>query len=369
MADLLRRDFLGPYIGAAAVATRQTLYNFAVQRSLMEAAVSPLNRPTLVPFVFPGYVAVALSPLGLMRYSTAFFVWAGINVCMSFWMALRLGKKFGTSQTEKVAIAVSVLASTPLLLTIMQGQLAMPVALGITEALIALREGRAVRAGLWLSLGLFKPQLIALPLISLVAARCWRLLFPFCIVMAATLCISFAVEGVWIVSYVTFLLKYPYMGAALARSYPSAMQNWLGAMVVSLGNHSLAYFLAMILSVSAILISILVCSSRQKRLYVRLALAVLLGVLACPHLYMHDLVIAIPAGVVLWSRRHEVGSVFTYLVILEPLISLIGQVIPPSGIQWMPWYIAVVVTLAVYRMYTPTGVLGLHPPNGGLSNA
>jgi len=363
------RDFLGPYVGALAVTHGEArhLYQFSVQRELMDAATAPLQRPLLMPFVFPAYVAAALSPLGLLSYPAAFLVWTAVNACLAAWMCARLAIQFGRSRQESLAVAAALLASTPLLLTIFQGQLGVAVALGLSESLIALRAGRSFRAGVWLALGLLKPQLVLLPLLALLAGRCWPALKAFALVAGIVLAGSFAVAGEWIGPYLAFLRNYPRMGRAVPISYPTAMQNWLGAVVALLHDQGskLSEALAGALALATALIVIQVCrsggkaeSSGRHDWHVRFALATLLGVLVCPHVYMHDVIIALPAGVVLYAAAQDSRAagqrsrrLLIVLLALEPVVALGAQLAMghfPTPVQWMPWYLAASGGLMIY---------------------
>lgn len=361
------RDFLGPYVGALAVAQGQGghLYQFSVQRELIDQATAPLHRPLLMPFVFPAYVAVAISPLGHLPYPTAFLIWTALNVGLAAWMCLRLAQQFSRSGREATAVLVTLLASTPLLLTIFQGQLGVPVALGITEALIAFRARRRFRAGLWLGLGLLKPQLVLVPLLALVAGRCWPALKSFALVAITGLAASFAVAGAWIGPYLAFLKNYPQLGPAVPLSYPTAMQNWLGAVVTLTHRQGSAVSaVAGALALITVLVAIYICRSGcavenrfgGEEWSWRFAVATLLGIVACPHVYMHDVVVALPAGAALYAAFAEHSNrrsarVLVALLALEPVLALVGQLQMghfPLPIQWMPWYLAAVGALAIH---------------------
>ncbi len=369
MAEISRRDFLGPFIGASAACAGQVkhLYDVAVQRALMDAALAPLSRSALVPFVFPAYVALLLRPLGCLSYATAYFAWMAVNILLALWMAVRLASHFASSRQEWAATLITVLASPPLLLTIWQGQLSLPVAAGLTEAIIALHTGRTARAGLWLALGLVKPQLIALPFLALVAAGYWKACTRFLLAASALMVSSWVLAGAWLAPYLRFLKEYPQLGRALALSYPTVMQNWLGALVTLFRAHQspLAQRIAAALAVVSVLAALWLCRSRDA-FWARFAVAIVLGVLACPHLYMHDVVCALPAGVALWSKFrsgpplrtraiHYVGV----LLALEPAVAFAGILQLGNGflpIQWLPWYLALVSVLAI-RLLQPEATL------------
>src|ERR1700746_977795 len=87
-----RRDFSSVYVGAriAADGRGSQLYNLEVQRNLMNAVIAPYSRRNLLPYIYPAYVAVLLSPLGKLSLGKAFLVWTGINFLATAWIARHL---------------------------------------------------------------------------------------------------------------------------------------------------------------------------------------------------------------------------------------------------------------------------------------
>src|SRR5215469_17224824 len=61
-----KRDFLCLYVGARAAAEghSQQVYESQLQSQLTNSAILPYHRSTLLPFVYPAYVALLLAPLG-----------------------------------------------------------------------------------------------------------------------------------------------------------------------------------------------------------------------------------------------------------------------------------------------------------------
>jgi hypothetical protein len=204
-------------------------------------------------------------------------------------------------------------------------------------------------------------------------------LLAFSIALAAILGLSIAAIGFWIEKYVGFLVDYNRLGAELSL-YPDAMQNWRG-LVCSLlkTDHGVAVRSALLgLSLLSVLVVFLVCSRSSPRSSTwdsrlvsapqreaRYATAVLLGLLSSPHLYMHDWVVALPAGLVLWSFAREAYSkafskrfhatALLWLLGLSPMVFFVAQFIMGrllQSIQLVPVYMSVVVAVAVLVLHT-----------------
>ncbi len=213
------RDFSSVYVGAHVVASGRgpQLYDLGLQRSLMDAAILPYHRRTMLPFIYPAYVAVLLSPLGQMPLSRAFLVWTGINLLATAWTAKQLFALGGGSPQRRAAVLVAFLVWMPLQLTLLHGQFGMVCTLGFTQALISLKAGKPWQAGCWLALGLLKPQLLAFPLIALCLWRCWRTLAAFLTSSATVLGISFAKLGFWVPAYLRLIAGFSSMGREVSR--------------------------------------------------------------------------------------------------------------------------------------------------------
>src|SRR5579864_2383029 len=170
-----KMDFLGIYVGPRAVAAGlgSSLYELPVQKTISAEAIRPYER-SVMPYVYPAYVAVVLRPLGSLGFRAAVKVWLFLNLAAVFWSGTRLSRLFASTGLDRVAILAVCLAWTPLQLTLVQGQMGMWATVGFVEGLIALRSGKSWRAGLWLSLGLLKPQLVLFPLLLFVIWRCWQ---------------------------------------------------------------------------------------------------------------------------------------------------------------------------------------------------
>jgi hypothetical protein len=362
------RDFVGVYVGARLVATGHgsQLYNVGAQRGMMNIVIAPLHRSRLMPFVYPPYIALLLSPLAKFSLSIALAIWIGINISVAGIMCAAL-LRLGSSRTERFALLVFALAWIPLHLTIIQAQLGLLTALGITGAIISLRNNRHVQAGFWLALGVFKPQLLVFPLVILAAWRCWRSLGSFFAVLAALTGLSFAKFGFWPPNYFAFLREYSRLGEQ-ASLYPSAMQNWRGLVFALLKTDTsiASLSLTVIFSLGSLILLFWLfanpaqnarITSDSKQIAVwkpRFAVAILLGALSSPHLYLHDWVVAIPALSILLLSVQPIsparsGRAIRLLIGVSPFAALAAQfnLLPGSGfIQVVPWCMALIVVVA-----------------------
>ena len=367
------RDFSSVYVGARAVASGHSaqLYDFGLQRALMDAAILPYHRRNMLPFIYPAYVAVLLAPLGKMSLSRAFLVWTGINLLATAWTAKQLLGYGATSPRQRAALLVAFLIWTPLQLTLVGGQFGLVCTLGLAQMMLSLQAGKPSRAGCWLVLGLLKPHLLVFPLLALWLWRCWRTLASFLLSTALVFGISFAKLGFWIPAYLRFLANFSSMGRELSL-WPTAMQNWRGLVAVLLGNDTslAAHAWLTALSIASLVLLVAVCRRSQSVLpggpslprdwQARFAVAVLLGLLVSPYLYLHDWVFAAPALVVLFhfaSDRHSRaangrdrwGAALAWLIGLAPFVCFAAQfgIWPLSRIQLVPWYMGLLVGAAL----------------------
>ena len=392
MAYAWDRDFSSVFVGAQAVASGRgtQLYDLGLQRSLMDVAILPYHRRTMLPFIYPAYVAVLLSPLGKMPLPGAFLVWTGINLLATAWTAKQLLGLGGGSPQRRGALLVVFLVWTPLQLTLLHGQFGMVCTLGFTQAMISLKAGKPWQAGCWLALGLLKPQLLAFPLISLCLWRCWRTLAAFLASSAIVLGISFVKLGFWVPAYLRLIAGFSSMGREVSR-YPTAMHNWRGLVAVLLGSDTsvAARGLLMALSIASLLLLVWVChrgmralpdgSSLPRDWQARFALAILLGLLVSPYLYLHDWVLAAPALVALFrvvsdlpflrtngrtNGTDRAAAAMAWLIGVAPFVCFAAQfgIWPQaSRIQLVPWAMGSLVVVSVLVLGRGAG-LPASPP-------
>jgi hypothetical protein len=86
----------------------------------------------------------------------------------------------------------------------------------------------------------------------------------------------------------------------------------------------------------------------------RFGAAIVMGILVSPYLYLHDWVLAAPAFIALFhfagSLRARAGTALVWLIGLSPFVCFATQfgIWPQSShIQLVPWYMGLLVVLAV----------------------
>ena len=382
LAYAYRYDFVSAYIGARAVVTGQGshLYDLDLQRRLTTAALAPYTRPLLLPYIYPGYVAVLIAPLGWLSYAGAFVTWSLVNLVAAGWAIGRLVRATVRPAGERLVLFLVAASFMPLLLGLLQGQFQILPLLGLVEAILALRAGHDRRAGAWLLLGLTKPHLVLLPLFVLLLWRRWRALAVFAAGALLVSGLALLFLGNWLAGYIAFLVELTRQGPALA-DYPVAMHNWRGLLFVLLGDNSpFAWGVLLALDVASVLLLAWVCRSPAGRPSpdragsaglgpageICFALAILLGLLVSPHLYLHDAVVALPAGFILWRATLVTPSTswrltaLRWLLAVGPLAAVLAQFVSPAFgvIQIGPWYLILLV-LAVLGTWDLRHATGL----------
>lgn len=352
------------YIGARLVLTGQsaTLYDMGLQSRLHAELIAPYGPVGLDPFVHPPYVALLAAPLGLLPFPAAYLICTAINLAAAAYTLRRLVAGAWPTRERRIVL-LACLSLPPLYIGMLLGQLPpILVWLSLTGALGALAAGRSRPAGLWLILGLVKPQLLIAPLLALLVARRWRALLMFGAGAVALVGVSLPALGFWIPEYLRFLGDYVRPDSPISE-IPDKMQNWRGLVYHLLGSDSGALAAGAIgaLTAGSVLAVVAICWPRARSQRpgwgVRFAIVILLGLLINPHFYPYDALIALTPGVVLWRAAGGAdprARMARALLALGPLAGLIAETGSPPLIQVGPWYLFLLL-LAVGRAWPALG--------------
>jgi Glycosyltransferase family 87 len=173
-------DFLDLYTGATLALhgdfARLDDYREQLQT---EQAIAPDAKRPLIPFMRPPFYAVALAPLALLPFRTAFVVWLAIQIVLlavCWWVAYR---RFGPN-----AVILSAFFLLPGL-GIAHGQDAVFVLLPLMLGYLELERGRDLAAGALIGLTLFKFHLFPFIPVLFLLHRRWRALAGYTAVGAA----------------------------------------------------------------------------------------------------------------------------------------------------------------------------------------
>jgi hypothetical protein len=221
--------------------------------------------------------------------------------------------------------------------------------LALLITLVLQRRGRAVAAGLALSLLLVEPQVIWLALPLLLAARQWRMLLGFAGGALAWLAASLVLVGPG------QLLRWP--GLLLESHVDDAFRGvGLPAFAASIVNSgSAAFVTGAVLGVAACVLAFVLRGSLRTKPTHALALGVVLSLVAAPHIYAQDLaVLALPCVVI--ARRHGAAA---FLVMLGlSLITAIGFLVAPGVLRLLPGVVLVMGALVLDDLRAPVDRTG-----------
>jgi hypothetical protein len=150
-----------------------------------------------------------------------FILWTGLNLLATVWLARRVIELF--QRAHRSWAVVLLVTSIPVASALMFGQPAILLACAVAEFYLSLRGGHELRAGLWLSLLIFKPQygIILGPLLL------WK--GRWAAVGGAALGVGVIMASSALVAGIPTLLGYPDAlsdKAGLRSDYPHLMINW-----------------------------------------------------------------------------------------------------------------------------------------------
>ena len=299
------------------------LYNYELEEQLQNRIVSP-GKP--LPFDHFAYETLLFAPFSLLKYSTAYFAFGVFNIFLLA-AAQRLFRPYLSplESLGKLAPEAIFFCFLPAAIALILGQDSILLLVLAVLAFLALERGHDARSGLFLSLGLFKFQLI-LPIVLLFLLwRRWRFVFGAASGGLAVLCLS-----TWLTGFsgmrafartmveMSIGLSSPAQRLKFA-TFPNAMPNLRGFIDTVAGSH---------LSAGAIQVAVIICTLVVILLASRtppsLHLAILVAVLVSYHGLIHDsTLLALPLGMVLVrsiSEKNLLLGIFDMLVFVCPAI-------------------------------------------------
>ncbi|HET7902790.1 MAG TPA: glycosyltransferase family 87 protein [Candidatus Nanopelagicales bacterium] len=347
-------DFLAHWTGGRLLLDGQLehLYDADFQAHLQWAIIGKGDDVSW--FVGPPFTAVLYVPFAALPFAVAGVLWTLVSIgCIAASLVL-LKPLLPRLAHDWTVVVLAVLASQPVLEVIGSGQDSAVSMLVWAAGLRLLVAGRDAGAGLVFGAGLIKPQLVALaPPIFLIQRR-WSALATWLAMAALAVVVSVAVVGVdGIHTWITTLTSQRYdeqinVGQAWKQLSASAL-------LVSLAPPAWAHAMQMVgLAVcAALVVAFLVAAWRAPRaawLDVW-TLAALTTVVASPHLLVYDLLIAVPAALVLLdrhpSRRVRIALLAAFvLTYLNPVLHLVAlKVSWPLTLAGAPWAVVPLLVL------------------------
>jgi glycosyl transferase family 87 len=235
-----RAQYAAGYMLRAGDAHR--LYDYAAQFPVQNSLVSP--RTATMPFDHLAYEALLFAPFSLLRFKAAYVAFLVLNLAVLFASILMIRRWTPTlNQLYPWLTPVMIVVYLPTAIALMQGQESALLLLCLVACYAALANGNEVAAGIVLSLGMFKFQIILPIALLFLLWRRWRFVLGLLVSTVGLLLISFALVGMEAArSYIGLLMSMS-VGLRSAADQvrlgvpPAAMPNLRGLIIGSLGHN------------------------------------------------------------------------------------------------------------------------------------
>jgi hypothetical protein len=200
----------------------------ASQRRLYDRYVHSTGRGALpfgvVPSPYPPPFSLVFVPSTFLAPVPGFLAWTFVHFLVFVLYQIRLGRAFHVAGSGWLIVAV--LLSPPVFIHLVMGQISVWLMVFFGEAVIAFDRGRSLRAGIWLGLLVFKPQVLVLIIPALVIARQWRMLSGMAAAVAVVLAPTFIVAGDWVTGFADGLRTFVDATGMVMNTFPTSMTNW-----------------------------------------------------------------------------------------------------------------------------------------------
>ncbi len=319
-----------------------------VQSSLPVPEDSAFRPIVPIPSPYPPVFMIPFQIMALFPLSFSFWTWQFLNftgLCLYLFTYLsRLGVR--DSWQKGALVFLTGCLFMPVFTNFWEGQVNLWLMICVGEFFLSLREGRWIKAGLWLSGLSMKPQFLLLLLPAVLQQRAWKVMYGFglgALLVGVLSVIMLGKEGIQ--NYVMMLrwsgdLESPGPGIS-----PQTMVNWRmsGFHLASLLPYEMAWGVALTgMMLTALLV---VWLWRRPILADRIASGIaLFGTLAgtCAfawHSHQHAMMILVPLFLFLWTER-----------LLPPWLVRVWLFLLPAGMLLM-------YTLALLSVFgLPVGI-------------
>ena len=252
----------------------------------------------LVDRLHPPFEALLFLPLTWLSYPNAYFVWSACNLVLVWLVPLVLWRFIPRMHAEFEVIAFVYGLMLPVIVCLLEGQDSVLLLFLLSLSFASLEEGRDLRAGIFLALGLFKFHLV-LPLVAaLIVARKWRAISGFFTGFLAMLLVTFAVVGTReTLGYVPFVLRFSQHISSNASEKTAMMPNVRGLVSFLATPLATARVQSMVVvCVSAVLLLLMLGWSfrfRQVSSAIQFSFVIAVTSLISYHYYVHNAVILV----------------------------------------------------------------------------
>jgi len=314
--DIVRHGGAGLYDARVQAAAQQALYPGEITR----ATGYPL----------PVAAAWLFAPLSILPFQAAFALWTGFNIMLAAVLSRAMYRSLGSVPVAPRRMFVATFAlSVPMVTNLVFGQVDLLIFGAMLGAHALLRPRREYEAGALLAVVVIKPQFLMGVVPMLLVRRRWRAAAALAACGAAVL-------------VVPALLTSPALlwtnARFVAESYPGAgdqlqvmagmMANWRGFMVSITGDDRVATWLPGLAAIGAVAFASAIAvwrraaaSASDDQSY---ALAVMLPLVASPHLHTQSLVLMFIPLALLLRARLGASSTVAGAAQVEVAVTILG---------------------------------------------
>jgi alpha-1,2-mannosyltransferase len=292
-------DFLSYYGGAHFVwyGHPSNMYDFNALGAYEKHVAAPDRlRDSVLPYLYPPFVALIFAPLAALKIAAAFLIWVGISFILLAGSLYAISRQSGLSRDASIFYWVVGISLLPAFVGLAQGQTSLLLLALMTMSVLALLNRQPALAGAALALALVKPPYVLPFLVVLLVSRQWKAMASFAVVAAALFAIPSAALGLSVNS-----------GYADTMRKASGWRTQLGGWEPK-WNHSLEGFFSLLVATpvstiltyaadAAVLALVAWCAWNAADLEVPLVVAAVAALLISPHVLVHDLsLLLLPAG-------------------------------------------------------------------------
>lgn len=266
----------------------------------------------VLPYIYPPYFALALAPLSVLSFGAAYLVWSILNLALLSWVLAALRRYMHITRPESLLLWIATLSFLPVFMALVQGQVSILLLALVTISFLAARCRRDTVAGAALAVASIKPTYILPLLFVFLLRRRWRCLTSFAGTAFALAAVPLPLLGLSInQAYLHTLLAASHWQSGHAAStfafFAPRQNHSFAGLAQLLLPHTAAGFATYLLDAAAFLV-LLHCTLRSRNLELALGLAVVVGLLLSPHVFIHDLsVLILPVAVAVRYRAEGPG--------------------------------------------------------------
>ncbi|HEX4714930.1 MAG TPA: glycosyltransferase family 87 protein [Ktedonobacteraceae bacterium] len=292
-------DFLHFYtLGSLAREHRGAqLYAMEAQATLTQERVPQVRRVRFVPLYGP-QVSLFFAPLSMLPYSQALLLWLVLNAAIYALCCYVVWKTCPNLQSESMLVFILALAYPGFFHLLAWGQSSGLALACFTAAYLALRSQRFFLAGLALGCLVFKPQLGLASAFVILGAGEWTIVLGALLAAMAQLSVGWLYYGTPVMRDYFYHLVHVRSVFSQLEPRPYQMHSLRSFWAMLIPWPHLAFAVYVITAVAALGIA-LYCWRARAPLNLRFGALLIATVLVSPHLTVYDLVILVPAYLLL----------------------------------------------------------------------